>query len=406
MSQLALSEDSAPEALAARDARATVPSESPSDGDIRIRAAPRSRHILALTGLRGYAALWVVLSHVSFTDQFLWQLGARVHWHYLDGVIRHEYLAVDLFFMLSGFVLTHVHGAELDDNISRRVYGRFLLLRLARVYPLHMVGLLLTAATHAFSAFDVYPNDTLFAFLTQVFLVSSWGFTSGINWNLPAWSLSSEWMAYLVFPSIALATAACRKVRWQLLAIAALGLCFDALIFCSPVHLDYSSGAGAAIRVLAGAAIGSLLRRLYDSPGLQRVPWAFLFWLTVPLAASTMTTLDGARRPDSIWAWLAMPVLLFTAARARSWSMFPFTSRLAVYLGEISFAVYIVHHPVLRALRVLFRPQLETAAATTSDGAVLAIIVGVLLVIIVVAALAHAFIEVPVRNWARRGIDR
>ena len=61
-----------------------------------------AQHIRGLTGLRGYAALWVVLSHASYTDALLFPLGMRLAWVRADGLIRHEYLAVDLFFMWSG----------------------------------------------------------------------------------------------------------------------------------------------------------------------------------------------------------------------------------------------------------------------------------------------------------------
>jgi peptidoglycan/LPS O-acetylase OafA/YrhL len=213
-------------------------------------------------------------------------------------------------------------------------------------------------------------------------------------------------MAYLVFPLITLVTAAIRRLRWQLVAIAALGLCFYYLIFCLPERPNYSFGAGAAVRVLVGAAIGSLLRRLCNAKGLDRVPWSAIFWLGLPLAALTMTTLDGARRPDNIWAWLAMPACLLIAANAQSSWMLPLTSRPAVFLGEISYAVYILHYPVLRAVRVLLRPELEKAALTASDAAVCAVFFGLFLVVILFAALARASIELPVRNWARRGIDR
>jgi peptidoglycan/LPS O-acetylase OafA/YrhL len=403
MSESALSDESPPEAIARSGAFGARAERL--DGAVREQLASKAIHIRALTGLRGYAALWVLLFHASFTDQLVWQLGARAHAPYVDAIVTHAYLAVDLFFMLSGFVLTHVHAEELDDNVGRRVYGRFLLLRLARVYPLHLFALLMTAAAQAFTVVP-RPEDTIHTFLGQVFLTSSWGFSYNVNWNLPAWSLSSEWMAYLLFPLITMATASVRKVRWQLVGFALLGLVFFYLMFCLPIRPRYDFATGAEIRVLVGAAMGSLLRRLYDATELKRVPWGAVFWVGLPLALLTMTMLDGTRRPDNIWAWLSMAALLFAAAKARDTWMLPFTSRFPVYLGEISYAVYILHFPVLRAIRVLLQPELMRVAAMPSDRVALGVFFAVLLVVVLFSALAHTYVEVPARNWARRHIDR
>lgn len=88
-------------------------------------ASTSSQNIVALTGLRGLAAIWVLLYHVFGYHVFLLGLG---------------YAGVDIFFMLSGFILTHVYIADRQLG-TRRGYAHFLLVRLARIYPLHLFTL-------------------------------------------------------------------------------------------------------------------------------------------------------------------------------------------------------------------------------------------------------------------------
>ncbi len=365
----------------------------------------KSSAIPALTGLRGYAALWVLLSHLSFTTTFSLAIGERVRWKLAEGLLRHEYLAVDLFFVLSGFVLTHAHARELDARVDRRAYGRFLLLRLARVYPLHITALLLVFLVNVAFPSSVRPTDTGGALTLHVLMMSSWGFVSGLTWNDPAWSLSSEWLAYLVLPPIVLATAGLKSLRAQLATLALLAAGFGGLFFGLGVYLTYAEGVGATGRVLFGVALGSVLRRLYDQPRVRALPWGAMFWLALPLAAACMTEWDGRRRDNNLASYLAVVFIVFAAACARPRAVPLLSLRPAVYLGEISYAIYIFHFPVLRLLGLLFDGHVEVkdgGLAATFAPLIATAAVGLT---ILVAALAHHAIEEPVRRWARARID-
>jgi peptidoglycan/LPS O-acetylase OafA/YrhL len=376
-----------------------------------MKPSASSQSIPALTGLRGYAALWVLLSHLSFTDSLSTAVAERVQWKLANGVLRHEYLAVDLFFMLSGFVLTHAHARDLDERVDRGSYARFLLLRLARVYPLHAVALAGTLLLHL-----VVPNplggSTPGCFALHTVMMASWGFCIGVSWNAPAWSLSSEWLAYLVLPLILLCTAGLRRVRAQLVVVGLIVVVFVALFFSYlyfgswQFQIDYSNGAGASGRVLVGVVLGSVLRRLYDQPSVRRLPWTMLFWLTIPLAFASMSDLTGRRLDNNPWAYVAIMFLTFAAACAPPRGVLPLTTRAAVYLGEISYAVYIFHFPVLLVLGYMFRARIEVIARQESPVGARLVALGAMLTVIAVAALAHHAIEEPIRRRARRWIDR
>jgi len=369
-------------------------------GQAAATSPPAPDYLVGLTGLRGYAALWVVLSHTSFTDALLYPLGKRLGWRLADGFIRHEHLAVDLFFMLSGFVLTHVHRRDFDAAVLPRDTWRFLCLRLARIYPLHLIALCLTAVAWHFTP-DA-PTGDVPSFVLQVLLMGSWGFTVGETWNLPGWSLSSEWLAYLVFPLIALATAQVRKPRWQLFGVAALFGLFWFLMTKTPVH-RYTFGSGASARVLIGVSIGSLLRRLYDEPLVKRVPWTWVFVLCLPVLWWTVTDLQGHRLPDSVTPVVVLAVMLFATAHVHP-NMLLVTGRLPVYLGEISYAIYILHYPVLRTVRWFAGDALKAAVDGPLRRVELLVFSSIALMV-VVSAIAHHLIELPVRDWLRKKID-
>jgi peptidoglycan/LPS O-acetylase OafA/YrhL len=309
--------------------------------------------------------------------------------------------------MLSGFVLTHVHARELDDGVDRRTYGRFLLLRLARVYPLHLLALLaIVPVRHLAQQTDGNAG----AFLMQLWLMASWGFNGGLSWNGPAWSLSAEWFAYLVFPLIVTCTAGLRGARAALLALAGVFFVFVCIFFSHYLFgifqfiTDYSNGPGALARVIVGVALGSVFRRLYDFPSVRRLTWGIVFWLAVPLAVAFMTDRHGVRLDNNPGAFGAVMFLAFAAICANPRALPPFTTRAPVYLGEISYALFISHYPLVLFLKRLAGPQLDALADASPAGGPLVLALGTGVALLVAAALHHG-VEDPVRRRARLWID-
>src|ERR1700722_663067 len=108
---------------------------------VRPTLAPSAKAQLpSLTSLRGVAALWVVLYH--FSVQCLPNLDSTPY----TSLIHKGYLAVDMFFLLSGLVMTHVYHRAFLSSVSQN-YRSFIVARIARIYPLHLLVLLLFVAT-------------------------------------------------------------------------------------------------------------------------------------------------------------------------------------------------------------------------------------------------------------------
>jgi peptidoglycan/LPS O-acetylase OafA/YrhL len=291
--------------------------------------------IHALTAVRGIAAWWVVFYH--FRELFPAGTPAL-----FQQVAAQGYLAVDLFFILSGFVIALNYQNKVTD-LRRETVLPFLGARLARIYPLHLVMMLAylvnPLAIHLFSTAGLAPGQYEPGYyLLSLLLVQNWGFTSDLAWNVPAWSISTEWFCYLLFPPIfvlllrrlrgAYGLLACMALLLTLLAavmrdglgahITTLGIWRCVIEFHLGVLLCLLRGlfpARLGDRSLLATAAALLLASL----------WAFGVapdQLVVPVALMAL-----------IWA-LTNPGSLVSRVVDRSWLRF---------VGEISYSTYLVH---------------------------------------------------------------
>src|SRR5689334_15357965 len=151
---------------------------------LRVKAEKLPQHFPALTGLRFVLALWVILHHVTGPGQML-EAAALSLPHAVYRLIRGGYLAVTTFFVLSGFVLSRSYPLAQWSGRRLLLYGAG---RLARVYPVYLLSLLLVAP---FIVADSVQSKSgyLIAHLT---LAQGWLGSIPVNWNTPAWSLSCE----------------------------------------------------------------------------------------------------------------------------------------------------------------------------------------------------------------------
>lgn len=158
------------------------------------------RHIKELTGLRGIGALWVVLFHLTFGHDI--------------AIVKLGFLGVDLFFILSGFVLSQVSK---EIIVTPSQYLEFLRQRLTRIYPLHLfvlcaLALIVLTVPGFEDRYDV-PRFEPDAFVASLLLIQNWFYWLPACWNGPSWSLSAEWFAHLTFPICQWLTARWRGIR-------------------------------------------------------------------------------------------------------------------------------------------------------------------------------------------------
>jgi peptidoglycan/LPS O-acetylase OafA/YrhL len=238
----------------------------------------------SLTSLRGLAALWVVLYHYSV--QCFPNLDAA---HYTQ-LVSKGYLAVDMFFMLSGFVMTHVYLHAFSDSDGIKLHYRsFIVARVARLYPLHIFILLLFVATAATSqlmagsgavslqSIPLQGPQSVTAFLANLFMLQ--GLDAGkLSWNYPAWSISVEFVAYLAFP-LALPIVLRASNVWKSVLTLFLFGALAWLAFLKKDNFDQWDGPVALLRCLPEFLLGTLLYFAFRAGGIRNS------WLNRDVAA-------------------------------------------------------------------------------------------------------------------------
>jgi peptidoglycan/LPS O-acetylase OafA/YrhL len=310
-------------------------------------ADPRA-DLPALTGIRGLAAWFVVLYHI--------RVGA---WPHLPAeayyVLSKGYLAVDLFFMLSGFVL----WLNYSDRLRRDGLGavpKYLARRVARVWPLHLFILALTviyasvlAATGKLNPVH-YPWDEL---PLHVLLIHNWGFTQGLTWNDPSWSISGEAAAYLLFPLILLGID-WRKLppAWAIGALLLLAVLLSAVMGWNGAFiLDRDIPRFGLLRAVTEFSMGTIIcalwRRWCPRPGASLI-------LAGGLAVGAMMLGLAAGAPETLVVPLFLAGLLLALAATADRAGNPLAARPIYYLGEISYSTYLVHFLLYILFKIAF----------------------------------------------------
>lgn len=334
----------------------------------------------ALTGVRGIAAWFVVFYHVRLSIAGLPTS--------LRDVFAKGYLAVDFFFLLSGFVIWLTWNDRLRSSGIAGV-PRFLQKRIARIWPLHLVTLA-GAVALALVLRATGRNDPQFVFPElplHVLLLQNWGFTDQLSWNDPAWSISAEFGAYLLFPLLVMAVDWRRLPSPALLAIACALLLGLHLAMGAPT-LGTDIPRFGLLRCLVEFTTGSIVCALWLRWRGPRTP------LYVALAIAALTALWIIGTPETLIVpslFAAMLLLLaLTAGRPHN----PFEPRTIHYLGEISYATYLSHFILWKAFKLAF---VSDAAAVSP----LQIAAYLGLVLLASIALYH-LIERPAQRWLNR----
>ena len=275
-------------------------------------AHTRPPEIVALTALRAFAAWWVVAYHFKAMTPTT----AGLDW----AILNHGWIGVDIFFALSGFVLSYVYDAELKD----RTYSHraFIIRRLARIYPMHIftlgVVLLMALASMVVGAdlavqSNLQPQDgynPAVTLVAQVFLVHAWGIDTVGHFNAPSWSISVEWFAYLLFPAFALIWLRWNIARAVVAAVVALVLVsvISTLAFDKPpANLLEQFG---FLRIIPEFAFGMLAYRFYRGPGNGRA----VIWLTI---GGGLAAIDIALGLGYYTVPLAAALIVYGAAAIR-----------------------------------------------------------------------------------------
>ncbi|WP_459675989.1 acyltransferase family protein [Acidisoma sp. 7E03] len=371
--------------------------------DDRITPAGRDE-IDALTGIRGIAAVIVIAYHTYPARDF--PLG-------LSHLVARGYLAVDVFFVLSGFVMALTYGTMFRERVRLPAVVTFLLRRVARLYPLYITFFALRLL-YSLAVYDsVQVDKAWFALnlphpvrdvIANVFMIQSWGVAKAAT--TPTWSISTEWGAYFVFPFVVGVILFRRPLHALLAGVLAVGLVLLASFLTSFDGMHHNGALDAydgrtlipLLRCLGGFAIGLLTYRLYTWEPARRVAaaglaWAALAWIAVALLLHLP---DQAIYPAFPALVLGLACDRGLLARILSWGPI-------FQLGVLSYTIYVIHNVWIGLVhwQIDHLPSaMPTLVAQTMSAVFLVVSLGL------VGYALHHWVEVPGRRIVRRLGDR
>jgi len=340
-------------------------------------AAPLRHHNLPLTAIRGFAAVWVVGHHLQFEL-------AYIGYPFVGWLFRPGYVAVDIFFVLSGFVITAVHrdltAAGLSDFFLRRIF---------RLYPLHLFVLALIFGLWLWSEvrFGAHDPTERLRDLPIVILLLQPYFIHGLTWNTVSWSIGVELLCYALFP---LAIVGLRRLNVP-------GCALLLLVMAAAerhVHSELVWGWPAIARGLAGFGLGMAVQQmavLTRSPA----PGAASLIEVGALLGILLAVID-----NYLWVIpLFGALLIWGLAAERGVTARVLRADWCVWLGRISFSVYLIH-PTLIDLVFVWLPPGRLGLGHPADGFVWAVLV--LALLLGVATMTWAGVEEPARRFGVR----
>ncbi len=366
--------------------------------------------ITSLTPLRGIAALMVSIFHFNY-------IVANFVNHKYTLLIDKSYLMVDLFFVMSGFIMLHVYGSKFAHTITKTDFSKFIGARFARIYPLHFFTLLISVAIFYGLHEPENPIDDPLAIPTHLLLLHSFGIHKIFTWNVPSWSISAEWWAYMIFPLLVLFLNRFKNNGIIILSIISITMYFSILYFLPRVNffepalpvehnleVTYDYG---YIRGIAGFIAGMITYMGFQKKIILKY-FNNDFISILLIVATTLLLHFGVN--DLLIIVCFLPLVLTIAANKKSiFRLFQF--RLLQYLGDISYSIYLTHTfalfflavPLLSKLGYVYKgPGSLQISFFTGLWTCSVFLVGVILL----SSITYYLIEKPCRNWLNKKFNK
>lgn len=362
------------------------------------------KHYKILDGLRGVAAIIVVAFHIleTFTGG-----------DHSKQIINHGYLAVDFFFVLSGFVI----GYAYDDRWQKMTLGDFFKRRLIRLHPMIIIGMIIGALTFYFqdsSFFPVISETPVWKMLLAMVIgftlipvghsLDIRGWTEMHPLNGPAWSLFFEYVGNILYALFI------RKLSNKILAL------FVFIAGAALIHLAVTSPHGDVIggwsidatqlrigftRLLYPFLAGLLLSRIVK-PGQYKNAF---FWSSLLLIVVFSIPRVGNNEQvwqngiyDSLSIILVFPLVVYIGASGETKGKL--ASKISRFLGDISYPLYIIHYPfIYMYMAWIDKNQSFINTSPLGKPTMVLISIGVLLLCVTLAYSLFKLYDVPIRKW-------
>lgn len=315
-------------------------------------------HYELLDGLRGVAALLVLFYHIF--EGLSFAAGGT-----LITVINHGYLAVDFFFILSGFVISYAY----DDRWGKTMTtGNFFKRRLIRLHPMIIMGVILGAITFflqgsvQWDGTKIATSAVMLAMLCAMFFIPA---VPGVSYevrgngemfplNGPSWSLFFEYIGNILYALFIHRLS--NKALTVLVGLSGIALAWFTIFNVSGYDmfgvgwtLDTVNFFGGTLRMLFPFSMGMLLARHFKPMNVKGAFWIcsmillLLFCVPYIVTENSPISLNGLF--EAICILFIFPILLWIGASGKTTDNF--SSRVCKFLGDISYPLYAVHYPIM-----------------------------------------------------------
>lgn len=364
-------------------------------------------HYALLDGLRGVAALLVVWYHVFEGFQFA---GNKP----VIDFINHGYLAVDFFFILSGFVVGYAYDNRWGKTLT---LGGFFRRRLIRLQPMVCMGAVIGAVSFLLSGMERWDGThatlwlTFLAFVCGCLMLPALpgmprevrGNGEMFPLNGPCWSLFFEYVGNIVYALFI------RRLSTRLLALLSFALCCALAWFAVTDQSGYGSIGvgwtvdrtnilGGSLRMLCPFTMGLLLSRIFKPIHYARGA----FWISAALLLAIFHIpyiySDGALSLNGVFEAACIiavfPLVVWYAASGKTTDIA--STRICRFLGDISFPLYIVHYPLMYTFYMWLIKTRQYTLYETWPAALAVVTASIIL-----AWLCLKLYDMPVRKWLR-----
>jgi peptidoglycan/LPS O-acetylase OafA/YrhL len=363
--------------------------------------------VRSFEGARGIAATTVAVYHASLHVN----LGVAY-----PVVITHGFLFVDLFFVLSGFVICATYSSVLESTSN---LGQFIMRRIGRLLPLLLfataayviaqnLGIIAKQIFHELGHVDLLQNPDSGAYMIPTFgeVMATVTMTHGLGFfdrnilNWASWSISVEFYTYLLFAAVCIfLKGSVRLVAFAVLAVVAYVVtCWATASLhgcagsnnCMDITYDFGF-----TRCVASFFLGALMFHLN-----KRVRWSASILQLIALTAVAATFLSLRAFPlSSLFLPIAFAMLILSICRDEGYLAIPLSSKLALELGRRSYSIYLMHPVIL----VVFVTAMRHVSGLLTGLCCIAIYIGCLYV---VSGLTYRLVEVPFGSLIKRLASR
>jgi peptidoglycan/LPS O-acetylase OafA/YrhL len=256
---------------------------------------------------------------------------------------------------MSGMVMALVYEDRIKSGLSFKSY---LILRLGRIYPLHLFTLLLWLVYILFKQINGFQTefilkDNIWTFVSNVFMIQSLGVHNSLSWNFPSWTISTEFYTYLLF-YLLLITLDKKKKLWMPFLIAIISYCF--LLSLNRITISSITYDFGIVRTIGAFYLGVGIYRFKRDTKFTLTKMMNLYELTPLLIFVFLISLPQRIPFHDIYMILTLVFSIYVFSEKKSGVLGNFLqNKILRKIGEYSYSIYMLHIFIISLYELVFR---------------------------------------------------